>query len=62
LDPDEKVVELGSRSFFLCSKAAAAAASSSTCPTEAREGTAAPADRPSMLPPWLGFVHFWPLL
>jgi len=61
LDPDEKVVELGSRSFFLCSKAAAA--SSYTCPTEAREGTAAPADRPSnMLPPWLGFVHFWPLL
>ncbi|RLM79731.1 uncharacterized protein C2845_PM12G15800 [Panicum miliaceum] len=62
LDPDEKVVELGSRSFFLCPKAAAAAASSSTCPTEARETTAAPADRPSMLPPWLGFVHFWPLL
>ncbi|KAF8693286.1 hypothetical protein HU200_038670 [Digitaria exilis] len=63
LDPGEKVVELGSRSFFLCPKVAAASvsSSSSTCPTEAT--TANPADRPNMLPPWLGFMHyFWPLL
>nr|CAB3446746.1 unnamed protein product [Digitaria exilis] len=64
LDPSEKVVELGSRSFFLCPKVAAASvSSSSTCPTEASEATANPADRPNMLPPWLGFMHhFWPLL
>ncbi|CAN6278708.1 unnamed protein product [Urochloa humidicola] len=64
LDPDEKVVELGSRSFFLCPRAAAAAvASNSACPsTEASKATATPAERPNMLPAWLSFMHFWPLL
>ncbi|CAL5057948.1 unnamed protein product [Urochloa decumbens] len=64
LDPDEKLMEVGSRSFFLCPRAAAAAAaSSSACPsTEVTTATATPAERPNMLPAWLGFMHFWPLL
>ncbi|RCV06631.1 hypothetical protein SETIT_1G178300v2 [Setaria italica] len=64
LDPDEKVVELGSRSFFLYPRAAAAAAASSFSypSTEASKTMATPAERPNMLPPCLGFMHFWPLL
>ncbi|KAJ1279354.1 hypothetical protein BS78_04G149200 [Paspalum vaginatum] len=65
LDPEEKLMDLGSRSFFLCPKAAAAVASSPSTrlsTTEACKDTATSADKPDMLPPWLGFMHFWPLL
>ncbi|XP_066321737.1 uncharacterized protein [Miscanthus floridulus] len=63
LDPAEKLMELGSRSFFLCPRATAAVAAPSTRPaTEASKATPTSADRPNMLPPWLGFMHFWPLL
>ncbi|CAN6244523.1 unnamed protein product [Urochloa humidicola] len=65
LDPDEKLMEVGSRSFFLCPRAAATAVASAslTCPsTEGKEATTTPAERPNMLPAWLGFMHFWPLL
>ncbi|CAD6342470.1 unnamed protein product [Miscanthus lutarioriparius] len=61
LDPAEKLMELGSRSFFLCPRATAAVAAPSTRPvTEA--GKTTPTSGPNMLPPWLGFMHFWPLL
>lgn len=63
LDPEEKLMELGSRSFFLCPRATAAVAAPSTRPaTEASKATPTSADRPNTLPPWLGFMHFWPLL
>ncbi|CAL4887580.1 unnamed protein product [Urochloa decumbens] len=64
LDPDEKLMEVGSRSFFLCPRAAAAAAASSPAcpPTEASKATATSGERINMLPAWLGFMHFWPLL
>ncbi|KAL6634243.1 hypothetical protein ACP70R_026914 [Stipagrostis hirtigluma subsp. patula] len=62
LDPEEKLMELGSRSFFLCPKAAAAAASSTSSSTEATKVVATSTNKPNALLPWLGFVHFWPLL
>ncbi|WVZ75194.1 hypothetical protein U9M48_023275 [Paspalum notatum var. saurae] len=66
LDPEEKLMELGSRSFFLCPKAATAVSSSSasTRPsTEASKNTAtSSANKPNMLTPWLSFMHFWPLM
>lgn len=67
LDPDEKLMELGSRSFFLCPKAAATAAAatatagSPTC-SSAEAGNATSARKPNTLLPWLGYMHFWPLL
>ncbi|CAN6251748.1 unnamed protein product [Urochloa humidicola] len=51
LDPDEKLMEVGSRSFFLCPRAAARAVASAsrTCPsTEGKEATATPAERPNI--------------
>ncbi|GJM85146.1 hypothetical protein PR202_ga01570 [Eleusine coracana subsp. coracana] len=63
LDPEEKLMELGSRSFFLCSKAAPADVSSAGSPVvETAKATASPAKRPNMQVPWLGLMHFWPLL
>ncbi|EES06897.1 uncharacterized protein LOC8058633 [Sorghum bicolor] len=60
LDPEEKLMELEGRSFFLCPRATAAP---STRPaTEASKATPTSADRQNMLPPWLSFMHFWPLL
>ncbi|KAL6899848.1 hypothetical protein ACP4OV_006506 [Aristida adscensionis] len=65
LGPEEKLMELGSRSFFLCPKTvAAAAAAVSTCSsTEASKAMATTSTKEqNLLLPWLGFVHFWPLL
>ncbi|GJN21195.1 hypothetical protein PR202_gb08652 [Eleusine coracana subsp. coracana] len=63
LDPEEKLMELGSRSFFLCFKAAPADASPARSPVvETAKATASPAKRPNMQVPWLGLMHFWPLL
>ncbi|TVU29888.1 hypothetical protein EJB05_21479 [Eragrostis curvula] len=61
LDPQEKLMELGSRNFFLCPKAAPVVASSTCSSAETGKATT-PAKRPNIQVPWLGFVHFWPLL
>uniref|UniRef100_A0A0E0K0J6 DUF7054 domain-containing protein n=1 Tax=Oryza punctata TaxID=4537 RepID=A0A0E0K0J6_ORYPU len=71
LNPEEKLMELGSRSFFLCPKAAATAAITATVDAVSSgedaaglsgEDDANSAKKASVLAPWLGFLHFWPLL
>ncbi|BAF08916.1 uncharacterized protein At4g22758 [Oryza sativa Japonica Group] len=66
LNPEEKLMELGSRSFFLCPKAAAAAVAAVSSGEDtgglSGEDEANSAKKPSVLAPWLGFLHFWPLL
>uniref|UniRef100_A0A0D9VGJ9 DUF7054 domain-containing protein n=1 Tax=Leersia perrieri TaxID=77586 RepID=A0A0D9VGJ9_9ORYZ len=73
LGPDEKLMELGSRSFFLCPKAAAnaavaaaataaVAAGASPAGLSGEDDEAKSAKKPNVLAPWLGFIHFWPLL
>uniref|UniRef100_A0A0E0CLE3 DUF7054 domain-containing protein n=1 Tax=Oryza meridionalis TaxID=40149 RepID=A0A0E0CLE3_9ORYZ len=69
LSPEEKLMELGSRSFFLCPKAAAAAAVAVAAVSSGEdagglsgEDEANSGKKPSVLAPWLGFLHFWPLL
>ncbi|KAL5208333.1 hypothetical protein ABZP36_032768 [Zizania latifolia] len=70
LGPEEKLMDLGSRNFFLCPKAAATAAAGASAASAAAstlsfgqdEANSASARRPNVLSPWLRFVHFWPLL
>ncbi|KAG8059077.1 hypothetical protein GUJ93_ZPchr0002g25631 [Zizania palustris] len=69
LGPEEKLMDLGSRNFFLCPRAAATAAAgagagaaASTLSLGQDEANSASARKPNALPPWLRFVHFWPLL
>jgi hypothetical protein len=64
LDPEEMLMELGRRSFFLCSKAAPADAYSTCSSAETdKKATAGPAKRPpNVQVPLLGLMHFWPLL
>ncbi|KAF0935253.1 hypothetical protein E2562_031707 [Oryza meyeriana var. granulata] len=70
LGPEEKLMELGSRSFFLCPKAAATAAAATVSTGSfgeddaglSGEDEANSAKKPNVLAPWLGFIHFWPLL
>lgn len=67
LDPREKVMDLGSRSFFLCprSYSAAAHAGSSSCSSagastvrDDREAPAAAGEPPA----WLRYMPFWPTM
>jgi len=60
LDPKAKVMELGSRSFFLCPKySAAGQAASSSSSNGAREvSTLASGDAPACL----SYMQFWPMM
>ncbi|RLM74733.1 uncharacterized protein C2845_PM15G07360 [Panicum miliaceum] len=59
LDPKAKVMELGSRSFFLCPKSSAAgqAASSSSSNGASEVSTVASGNAPA----WLSYMQFWPM-
>ncbi|WVZ85516.1 hypothetical protein U9M48_032437 [Paspalum notatum var. saurae] len=52
LDPKEKVMELGSRSFFLCPKSSAAGLAASSSPSDAA----------GKAPAWLSNMQFWPMM
>ncbi|CAL5067562.1 unnamed protein product [Urochloa decumbens] len=60
LDPKEKVMELGSRSFFLCPKSSAAGqtASSSSSHGVSEVSTVASEKAPA----WLSYIQFWPMM
>jgi len=60
LDPKAKVMELGSRSFFLCPKSSAAgqAASSSSSNGASEASTVASGNAPA----WLNYMQFWPMM
>ncbi|KAL6841208.1 hypothetical protein ACP4OV_028981 [Aristida adscensionis] len=64
LNPSEKVMELGSRSFFLCPRSAAtgqaAPSSFEAASGVVREGLGKAGDRQT--PAWLGYMQFWPLM
>uniref|UniRef100_J3LDE1 DUF7054 domain-containing protein n=2 Tax=Oryza brachyantha TaxID=4533 RepID=J3LDE1_ORYBR len=66
LGPEEKLTELGSRSFFLCPKNAAAAAATVSSGEGAGglsgDEEANSAKKPNVLAPWLGLIRFCPLL
>ncbi|KAL6650663.1 hypothetical protein ACP70R_009588 [Stipagrostis hirtigluma subsp. patula] len=66
LDPNEKVMELGSRSFFLCPKSSATgqvASSSFDGANRVRVITEAPGKAgQTPTPAWLGYMQFWPLM
>ncbi|PUZ47016.1 hypothetical protein GQ55_7G129300 [Panicum hallii var. hallii] len=60
LDPKAKVMELGSRSFFLCPKYSAAgqAASSSSSNGASKVSTVASGNAPALL----SYMQFWPMM
>uniref|UniRef100_A0A0D9W4K0 DUF7054 domain-containing protein n=1 Tax=Leersia perrieri TaxID=77586 RepID=A0A0D9W4K0_9ORYZ len=66
LDPREKVMELGSRSFFLCPKSSATVnAFSPSCSSDGvrrvRDREAAPARAGATLA-WMSYMQFWPMM
>lgn len=68
LDPKEKVMELGSRSFFLCprsSSESAIAASSSSCSSAGASRAGGDIQTPTAAgepPAWLRYMPFWPTM
>uniref|UniRef100_A0ACD5UB20 Uncharacterized protein n=1 Tax=Avena sativa TaxID=4498 RepID=A0ACD5UB20_AVESA len=67
LDPREKVMELGSRSFFLCprSSSAAANAASSSCSSAGASRAGDEIQTPTAAgqpPAWLLYMPFWPTM
>ncbi|KAG2481109.1 uncharacterized protein LOC120694368 [Panicum virgatum] len=60
LDPKAKVMELGSRSFFLCPKSSAAgqAAPSSSSNGASEASTVVSGNAPA----WLNYMQFWPMM
>ncbi|BAF14628.1 Os04g0405900, partial [Oryza sativa Japonica Group] len=67
LDPREKVMELGSRSFFLCPKSSAAVhAPSPSCSSDEasriRDRDAPAAARAGAAPAWVSYMQFWPMM
>ncbi|KAJ1270849.1 hypothetical protein BS78_06G082400 [Paspalum vaginatum] len=60
LDPKEKIMELGSRSFFLCPKSSAAGLAASSASSDAASGViTAPSGK---APAWLNNMQFWPMM
>uniref|UniRef100_A0A0E0KQ70 DUF7054 domain-containing protein n=1 Tax=Oryza punctata TaxID=4537 RepID=A0A0E0KQ70_ORYPU len=67
LDPREKVMELGSRSFFLCPKSSAAVhAPSPSCSSDEasriRDREAPAVARAGAAPAWVSYMQFWPMM
>ncbi|KAF7016392.1 unnamed protein product [Triticum aestivum] len=67
LDPREKVMELGSRSFFLCPRSSSAAVqtSSSSCSSAGASGVRNAGEAPTSAgepPAWLRYMPFWPTM
>ncbi|CAN6241881.1 unnamed protein product [Urochloa humidicola] len=60
LDPKEKVMELGSRSFFLCPKTSAAGQVASSSSSEGVSGVSTAAS--GKAPDWLSYIQFWPMM
>ncbi|CAN6234904.1 unnamed protein product [Urochloa humidicola] len=60
LDPKEKVMELGSRSFFLCPKSSAAGQTASSSSSDGVSGVSMVASRKA--PAWLSYIQFWPMM
>ncbi|CAN6248480.1 unnamed protein product [Urochloa humidicola] len=60
LDPKEKVMELGSRSFFLCPKSAAAGQTASPSSSDGVSGVSKVAS--GKAPDWLSYIQFWPMM
>uniref|UniRef100_A0A0A8XP81 DUF7054 domain-containing protein n=1 Tax=Arundo donax TaxID=35708 RepID=A0A0A8XP81_ARUDO len=60
LDPSEKVMELGSRSFFLCPKSPALDQAASSSSSDGANMAISKASGKS--PAWLSYTQFWPMM
>lgn len=60
LDPKEKVMDLGSRSFFLCPKPSCAGQAASSSSFDAANGVIMAAS--GKAPDWLSYMQFWPMM
>ncbi|GJN27727.1 hypothetical protein PR202_gb15773 [Eleusine coracana subsp. coracana] len=63
LDPSESVMELGSRSFFLCPKSSALGLASSSSSNGANGVIITEASgKAGEAPAWLSYMQFWPIM
>ncbi|XP_062225556.1 uncharacterized protein LOC133924156 [Phragmites australis] len=63
LNPSEKVMELGSRSFFLCPKSSALGQAASSSSSDGANGVIREASgKAGKAPAWLSYMQFWPMM
>uniref|UniRef100_A0A0A9GDQ8 DUF7054 domain-containing protein n=1 Tax=Arundo donax TaxID=35708 RepID=A0A0A9GDQ8_ARUDO len=63
LDPSEKVMDLGSRSFFLCPKSLATGQVASSSPSDGANRVIGEASgKAGGAPVWLSYMQFWPMI